>query len=106
MFSEFPSEDLKEIRQLPGNRFVVISCHISTRKLLFAYCRYCCDCSSMDTDWACVLSGILLCLECAGKHRSFGINISFVRSIYMDAWTQKQVIITLWSDNEKIFSDF
>ena len=45
----------------------------------------------MDNDWACVSFGILLCLECAGRHRGLGVNISFVRSIHLDNWTNKEV---------------
>ncbi len=53
--------------------------------------RKCFDCGSSDVEWASVSSGIFICLECAGIHRSFGVSISFVRSIHMDAWTRSQV---------------
>lgn len=38
---------------------------------------------------ACVLPlsyGIFICLECSGLHRSFGVHLSFVRSVTMDKW--------------------
>lgn len=47
----------------------------------------------MDTDWACVLFGTLLCLDCAGRHRSLGVKVSFVRSVYLDAWSPKHIEI-------------
>ena len=53
----------------------------------------CCDCTSLDVSWASVNHGILLCLECAGRHRSLGVNISFIRSVYMDTWSREQVIL-------------
>ena len=53
----------------------------------------CCDCTSLDVSWASVNHGILLCLECAGRHRSLGVNISFIRSVYMDTWSRDQVIL-------------
>lgn len=68
----FPSYLLNEIHQYPGN-------------------DRCCDCFSLDTGWASVSHGILLCLECAGKHRSLGVNVSFVRSLSMDTWSRRQV---------------
>ena len=68
----FPDDILEEIRRFPGN-------------------DKCCDCMSLSTDWASVSHGILICLECAGKHRSLGVQNSFVRSITMDTWSQRQV---------------
>lgn len=65
-------EALARIRQLPGN-------------------EKCCDCASFETNWASVSHGTLLCLECAGKHRGLGVEVSFVRSIFMDNWSDLQV---------------
>jgi hypothetical protein len=64
--------DLKELRSLPGN----------TR---------CIDCDRNKPDWASVTLGIFICLECSGQHRSLGTHISFVRSVRMDSWTDKQI---------------
>jgi ADP-ribosylation factor GTPase-activating protein 1 len=69
----FPEEILDEIRDYPGN-------------------DKCCDCPSIDTDWASVSHGTLICLDCAGKHRSLGVHVSFVRSITMDTWSRQQVV--------------
>lgn len=73
----FPSDVLIEIREYPGN-------------------NRCCDCSSLDTDWASISHGIVICLECAGKHRSLGVHVSIVRSIKMDSWSAQQVIIIIY----------
>jgi ADP-ribosylation factor GTPase-activating protein 1 len=72
MYAPFPESVLREIRLLYGN-------------------HKCCDCSSHDTDWANINHGTLICLECAGKHRSLGVHISFIRSLYMDTWNENQV---------------
>ena len=41
----------------------------------------CCDCRSTDTAWGSVTHGTLLCLSCAGVHRSLGVNVSFVSAL-------------------------
>lgn len=46
----------------------------------------CCDCGSPDPRWASINLGITLCIECSGIHRSFGVHMSKVRSITLDAW--------------------
>ena len=67
-----PDDILNEIRTFPGN-------------------NHCCDCNSLDVEWASISHGTLICLECAGKHRSLGVQTSVVRSIKMDSWTPQQV---------------
>ena len=71
-FGPFPPSILREINQYPGN-------------------QKCCDCLSLDTDWASINHGTLICLDCAGKHRSLGVQVSFVRSIHMDTWSPLQL---------------
>ena len=72
----FPADILQEIQQYPGN-------------------SKCCDCSSLDRDWGSVNHGTLLCLDCAGKHRSLGVQVSFVRSLQMDTWSKAEVSLKL-----------
>jgi hypothetical protein len=73
-FEQFPRDSLQQIRRYAGN-------------------HRCCDCPSLDTNWASVSHGTLICLECAGKHRSLGVQVSFVRSISMDSWSKQQVFV-------------
>ncbi|DAZ95511.1 TPA: hypothetical protein N0F65_001850 [Lagenidium giganteum] len=65
-----PSEEAA-IRLLPGN-------------------DRCADCKAVYPQWASVSFGILLCLECAGRHRSLGVNVSFVKSLGMDTWNDQE----------------
>jgi hypothetical protein len=33
-----------------------------------------------------------LCYDCAGKHRQYGVAVSFIKSINLDVWNQKQIL--------------
>ena len=51
----------------------------------------CFDCGEDNPKWASLNNGIILCLKCAGIHRSFGLQISIIRSVQVDSWTEKQI---------------
>ncbi len=55
--------------------------------------RFCADCDAENPDWASLNLGILLCITCAGVHRTLGVQISKVRSLHLDTdcWDRGQL---------------
>jgi stromal membrane-associated protein len=65
--------------------------------------QVCSDCAGKQPRWASLIVpppgsppgsltiGAFCCLECSGSHRKLGVHISFVRSINLDTWKEKEV---------------
>jgi len=63
----------------------------------------CVDCGTIhDVTWASVTYGVLLCTRCSGRHRSYGVATSRVRSITMDRWSHSQVLAMLEGGNKQL----
>ena len=58
-----------------------------------------------NPTWASSRLGIYLCLNCAGRHRGYGVAISFVRAVDMDRWSEDLVSLTLAGGNRR-FDEF
>mmetsp|Transcript_95110 Transcript_95110/g.116448 ORF Transcript_95110/g.116448 Transcript_95110/m.116448 type:complete len:176 (+) Transcript_95110:75-602(+) len=46
--------------------------------------KKCFDCGYNNPHWASITNGVFICINCAGKHRSWGTHISVVKSATMD----------------------
>jgi len=73
---------MKKVRERPGN-------------------RVCADCGANNPVWASATYGILICFECAGRHRSMGTHLSFVRSTTLDVWKHSDLARMQASSNSR-----
>jgi hypothetical protein len=55
-----------------------------------------------NPKWASLNNAIFVCLKCAGLHRSFGINVSFIRSLTIDSWDEKQIEYLIRGGNKRL----
>lgn len=39
--------------------------------------------------WASINNGVFICLSCSGLHRGLGVQMSQVRSLTLDSWTER-----------------
>ncbi|KAH3863647.1 arf-GAP with dual PH domain-containing protein 1-like [Dreissena polymorpha] len=63
----------------------------------------CADCHTTEhVDWASCNLGIFLCQDCAGIHRSLGVDISRVKSIKLDYWDDDLVKKMAEAGNENV----
>jgi len=64
----------------------------------------CADCAAPDPEWACIDHGTTICIDCSGVHRSMGVNVSKVRSLLLDNWTEDIITQMVEKGNTK-FND-
>lgn len=86
-FPSFPPYCLKLLKQIKGNDI-------------------CVDCGAQDPEWASLTYGVLLCLSCSGRHRGYGVQVSFVRSLHLDSWSHSQTLAMLEGGNDQLSQFF
>ncbi|KAH8082154.1 hypothetical protein JL720_8681 [Aureococcus anophagefferens] len=63
---------------------------------------HCADCRAPKPNWASCSLGTFICFNCSGLHRGLGTHLSFVRSVTLDEWTQKQAnVMQLWGNAQR-----
>lgn len=62
----------------------------------------CIDCNARDPEWAAISYGAMVCIKCSGRHRSLGVAVSQVRSVSMDHWTHREVVLMLEGGNAQL----
>mmetsp|Transcript_3499 Transcript_3499/g.6962 ORF Transcript_3499/g.6962 Transcript_3499/m.6962 type:complete len:437 (-) Transcript_3499:51-1361(-) len=80
--------------------------------------QVCSDCTERQPRWASLIVpppgapegslpiGAFCCLECSGSHRRLGVHISFVRSINLDSWKEREVLSMENGGNAKVNAIF
>lgn len=61
----------------------------------------CFDCKKRRSSWASVNNAVYLCTTCAAEHRSFGVKVSFVRSLTLDNWKDDQAKLMKIGGNKR-----
>jgi len=64
----------------------------------------CFDCTVKHPNWASATNGVFLCIECCGKHRAFGVHISFVRSVTLDKWRDEHLATMICGGHARLRS--
>jgi len=73
----------------------------------------CADCGAPNPEWASASKGLFICITCSGIHRNLGAQVSVVKSLRLDTWTDEKLKYmeehgndkgsAIWAKNVPIF---
>ncbi|KAL9956762.1 hypothetical protein ACROYT_G038294 [Oculina patagonica] len=61
----------------------------------------CADCGAPNPEWASASKGIFICITCSGIHRNLGAQVSVVKSLRLDTWTDEKLKLMEEHGNDK-----
>jgi hypothetical protein len=73
----------KQLMTIPENT----KCFDCGKKLTYLICVE----GNVNPLWASINNGVFVCLSCSGLHRGLGVQMSQVRSLTLDSWTERQL---------------
>ncbi|KAK2571858.1 Arf-GAP with dual PH domain-containing protein 1 [Acropora cervicornis] len=51
----------------------------------------CADCGAPNPEWTSASMGLFICIRCSGIHRNLTPQVSIVKSLKLDAWTDEKL---------------
>ncbi|XP_015762505.1 PREDICTED: arf-GAP with dual PH domain-containing protein 1-like [Acropora digitifera] len=61
----------------------------------------CADCGAPNPEWTSASMGLFICIRCSGIHRNLTPQVSVVKSLKLDAWTDEKLEFMEQHGNEK-----
>lgn len=67
----------------------------------------CADCGARlsDSIWASTTVGAFLCIHCAGCHRKLGVQLSRIKSVHLDSWSDDEVV-AMKAGNRRVHENY
>ena len=81
------TQTLAEIYNMPGN-------------------NKCVDCMRRSPKWTSINLGVVLCIDCSGHHRGLGVQLSQIRSLFLDSIKEDWIVKITEMGNTKFNSIF